>query len=51
MSKDSEVTAKEHSSSMMEDYGRFSTVETLDSNANITDEDVDEAFGEENAGA
>ena len=52
MSRDTEITVTEHPSSMMEDFGRFSTVETLDSDTNITDESfLDEAYAEENAGA
>jgi len=51
MSKDAEFAAKEYSSSMMEDFGRFSTVETLDSDSDITDEFFDAAYAEENAGA
>ena len=51
MSKDVELAAKEHSSSMMEDFGRFSPVETLDSDIDITDECSDPAYAEENAGA
>ena len=51
MSKDAEFAAKEHSSSMMEDFGRFSPVETLDSDGDITDEFFDAAYAEENAGA
>ena len=51
MSKDAELTAKEHSSSMTEDFGRFSPVETLDSDTDITDENSDQAYEEENAGA
>jgi hypothetical protein len=49
MSKDAEVSEKEV---MMEDFGRFSPVETLDSDDNITDESYyDEAYAEETAGA
>ena len=52
MSKDAELTAKGYPSSMMEDFGRFSPVETLDLDTDVTDENfLDEAFGEENAGA
>lgn len=51
MSQDAEITVKEHSSSMMEDFGRFSPVETLDSDPDITDESFDEAYTEENASA
>jgi hypothetical protein len=51
MSQDAEMAANEHSSSMMEDFGRFSPVETLDSDPDFTDENFDEAYGEENAGA
>jgi hypothetical protein len=51
MSKDAELTAKGSSSSMMEDFGRFSPVETLDSDADVTEECCDEAYAEENAGA
>ena len=52
MSKDAQLTTKEPSSSMMEDFGRFSPVEMLDSDPDITDESfLDEAYGEENAGA
>jgi hypothetical protein len=36
---------------MMEDFGRFSLVETLDSDTDITDESSDPAYAEENAGA
>jgi hypothetical protein len=36
---------------MLEDFGRFSPVETLDSDPDITDESFDELYGEENAGA
>ena len=49
MPKDAEVTAKEV---MMEDFVRFSPVETLGSDTDFTDESfLDEAYGEENAGA
>jgi hypothetical protein len=51
MSRDAKITANEHSSSMMEDFGRFSPVETLDSDTDITDESSDPAYAEENAGA
>jgi hypothetical protein len=51
MSKDADLAAKEHSISMMEDFGRFSPVETLDSDTDITDECFDAAYAEENAGA
>jgi hypothetical protein len=51
MSKDADLAAKEHSSSMMEDFGRFSPVEALDSDTHITDESFDPAYAEENAGA
>ena len=51
MSKDADFAAKEHSSSMMEDFGRFSPVETLYSDTDITDECSDPAYAEENAGA
>jgi hypothetical protein len=51
MSKDADFAAKEHSSSMMEDFGRFSPVETLDSDTDITDEGCEEVYAEENAGA
>jgi hypothetical protein len=52
MPKDGEITAKVDSSSMMEDFGRSSTVETLDSDINFTDESfLDETYAEENAGA
>ena len=51
MSKDVELTAREHSSSIMEDFGRFSPVETLNSDPDITDEIFDPAYAEENAGA
>ena len=51
MWKDADLAAKEHSSSMMEDFGRFSPVETLDSDTDITDECFDAAYAEENAGA
>jgi hypothetical protein len=49
MSKDAEITAREHS--MTEDFGRFSPVETLDTDADITDESCNEEYAEENAGA
>jgi hypothetical protein len=49
MSKDAELSVSEHS---VEDFGRFSPVETLDSDTNITDESfLDETYTEENAGA
>jgi hypothetical protein len=51
MSKDTEITPKEHPSSLMEDFGRFSPVETPDSDTEITDESFDEAYEEENTGA
>ena len=52
MSNDAKLTAKEPSISMMEDFGRFSPVEMLDPDCEITDESfLDEAYGEENAGA
>ena len=51
MLKDANLTAKEQSSSMMEDFGRFSPVETLESDADLTDECFDPAYAEENAGA
>jgi len=51
ISKDVEIPGKEHSSGMMEDFGRFSAVETLDWDTDITDESCNEAYGEENAGA
>ena len=51
MSKDADFAAKEHSSSMMEDFGRFSPVETLDSDSDVTDENSDQAYEEENAGS
>jgi len=51
MLKDANLAAKEHPSSMMEDFGRFSPVETLDSDTDITDECFDPAYAEENAGA
>jgi len=51
MSNDAQLTTKEPSSSMMEDFGRFSPVETLDSDTDITDECFDPAYAEENAGA
>ena len=51
MSKSAEITVKEHASSMMEDFGRFSPVETLDSDTDNTDECFDPAYAEENAGA
>ena len=52
MLKDANLAAKEHPSSMMEDFGRFSPVEMLDSDPDITDESfLDEAYGEKNAGA
>jgi hypothetical protein len=51
MSKDVEIPVKEHFRSMMEDFGRFSPVETLDPDADITDESSDQAYEEENAGA
>jgi len=49
MSKDAEITVRERST--MEDFGRFSPVETLDADADITDESCDEEYAEENAGA
>jgi hypothetical protein len=49
MSKDAEITARELSTT--EDFDRFSLVETLDADADITDESCDEDYGEENAGA
>lgn len=51
MLKDAELAAKERASSMMGDFGRFSPVETLDLDADITDECFDPAYAEENAGA
>ena len=51
MSKDADFGAKEYSSSMMEDFGRFSPVETLDEDTDITDECFEAAYAEENAGA
>ena len=51
MLKDANLAAKEHPSSMMEDFGRFSPVETLESDADLTDECFDPAYAEENAGA
>ena len=51
MSKDADFAVKEHSSSTMEDFGRFSPVETLDSDTDITDESCEEVYAEENAGA
>ena len=51
MSNDTEIIANEHSISMMEDFGRFSPVETLESDPDFTDESFEEAYGEENAGA
>jgi hypothetical protein len=48
MSNDAEITVKEYS---MEDFGRFSPVETLDADADITDESREEEYAEENAGA
>ena len=49
MSQDAEITAGELSTT--EDFHRFSLVETLDADADITDESWDEDYGEENAGA
>jgi len=51
ISKDADVAAKEHSSSMMEEFGRFSPVKTLKSDTDLTDECFDPAYAEENAGA
>ena len=51
MSKDAELIANEHKSSMMEDFGRFSPVELLYSDTDVTDECFDPAYAEENAGA
>jgi len=51
MLKDADLVAKEQASSMMEDFGRFSPVETLESDADLTDECFDPAYAEENAGA
>ena len=51
MLNDAELAAKEHSSSMMEDFGRFNPVETLESDTDLTDECFDLAYAEENAGA
>jgi hypothetical protein len=51
MSKDVEFAAKENSRSMMEDFGRLSPVETLDLDADITDDCSDPTYAEENAGA
>jgi len=52
MSSDAKLITKEPAISMMEDFGRFSPVETLDSDSDITDESfLEEAYGEENAGA
>jgi len=49
MSKDAEVTGNEVP---LEDFGRFTPVETQDSDDNITDESYyDEAYAEETAGA
>ena len=48
MSKDAEIKAKD---AMLEDFGRFGTVEMLDSDPDITDETFDEAYAEGNAGA
>ena len=49
MSKDAEITVRELS--MMEDFGRFGSVETLEADADITDESCEEEYAEENAGA
>jgi len=49
MLKDAEITARAYS--MTEDFGRFSPVETLDADADITDESCEEEYAEENAGA
>jgi hypothetical protein len=43
MSKDVEITSKEHLNSIMEDFGRFRPVETLDSDTDMTDENSDQA--------
>jgi len=51
MTKEREIAVKTHSISTMEDFGRFSPVETPDSDTDITDESFEEAYAEENAGA
>ena len=52
MAYDVKLTTKDPSVSMMEDFGRFSPVEMLDPDADVTDESfLDEIYGEENAGA
>jgi len=55
MSQDAETTEKQYLSPMMEHFGRFSSVETLETDTNITDQSFDESsdeeYGEEVAGA
>ena len=51
VTQDTEIPLKGHSISTMEDFGRFSPVETPDSDTDITDESFEEAYAEENAGA
>jgi hypothetical protein len=51
MTKDTEIAAKAHSIAPTEDFGRFSPVETPDSDTEITDESFEEVYAEENAGA
>jgi hypothetical protein len=51
MTKDTKIPSKQHSISMMEDFGRFNPAETPDSDTEITDESFDEMYAEENAGA
>jgi hypothetical protein len=52
MSPEPESTTKEHLKSMMEDFGRFNPAQTAEpDDANITGDDCDEDYREENAGA
>jgi hypothetical protein len=48
MTEETKIQGSAHS---MEDFGRFNPAETSDSDTEITDESLEEAYAEENAGA
>jgi hypothetical protein len=51
MTEETKIRPNAHSISTMEDFGRFNPGETSDSDTEITDESLEEAYAEENAGA
>jgi len=51
MSKDAELQATERSTVSMEDFGRFNPAKKPDAHEETSEEEFDDAYAEENAGA